>query len=424
MAETSILYIEDNPENRLLVRRTLEAAGYIVAEAVDGPSGLKAATESYPDLILLDISLPEIDGYELARKFSDLAHLNDVPVLAMTANVMKGDRERALGAGCDGYIPKPIDIDELPEQIEHALSAARDRAAGLEAVEPGLPATPVPSQEAAEVWEMDVGPDVAPDIDWLKLFEAGAAEELAGPPAQVEAGGGDGSAGEEVLADALPSGEPDQVAPVGDGAAREREAGLDTGPPKEQEALAEAAAPGDDRGEAVGAEAAHRETEPVVAVDETRAVDTAEIQESSWGGVEAAEEVDAARIVLTDGGKAALLDEMEDVANEVGAEVVMLVDRDRILASVGEVKSESSERLIESVAEGIRACKGVASLLQCEAGCYEQITDTGDLLLHLMAVDGDLVLLTAMPTTVPLGAARLWVKRSATRVGGIVREAS
>ena len=121
MSYPSILYIEDNPGNRLLVRRVLEASGYHVFEATDGSSGLRAASELSPDLILLDINLPEVHGYELAGRFRGMAQLDRVPVLAVTSNVMKGDRERALAAGCDGYIPKPIDIDRLPAQIERAL---------------------------------------------------------------------------------------------------------------------------------------------------------------------------------------------------------------------------------------------------------------------------------------------------------------
>jgi two-component system cell cycle response regulator DivK len=121
MTDTRILYIEDNPENRLLVSRILEAEGYEVVEAVDGPSGLKAAKEAEPDLILLDIGLPKVDGYNLAERFREMRELDQVPILAVTANVMKGDRERTLAAGCDSYIPKPIDIDRLPMQIREAL---------------------------------------------------------------------------------------------------------------------------------------------------------------------------------------------------------------------------------------------------------------------------------------------------------------
>jgi len=124
MSDTHILYIEDEPANRLLVRRVLEAEGYSIIEAENGPSGLELAVQMQPDLILLDINLPEMDGYDLARRFSEIPGLRQVPLLALTANVMKGDRERTLEAGCDGYIQKPIDVDRLPEQIEAALQKA------------------------------------------------------------------------------------------------------------------------------------------------------------------------------------------------------------------------------------------------------------------------------------------------------------
>ncbi len=117
MSQATILYIEDNPENRLLVRRVLEAEGYAVVEATDGPSGLEVARQSKPDLILLDINLPEVDGYQLVGQLRDVPDLSTVPIIALTANVMKGDREKTLAAGCDGYIQKPIDVDALPVQI-------------------------------------------------------------------------------------------------------------------------------------------------------------------------------------------------------------------------------------------------------------------------------------------------------------------
>jgi two-component system cell cycle response regulator DivK len=118
---TRILYIEDNPENRMLMRRVLMAEGYIVEEATDGNSGMQKAAESPPDLILMDINLPEIDGYEVTARLKQLPNMSGVPIIAVTANVMKGDREKTLAAGCDGYIQKPIDIDLLPSQIESFL---------------------------------------------------------------------------------------------------------------------------------------------------------------------------------------------------------------------------------------------------------------------------------------------------------------
>ncbi len=116
-----ILYIEDNPDNRLLIRRVLQVEGYEVIEAVDGQSGMQQAADGKPDLILMDINLPEIDGYEVTARLKQLPGLSRIPIIAVTANVMKGDREKTLAAGCDGYIQKPIDIDLLPSQIERFL---------------------------------------------------------------------------------------------------------------------------------------------------------------------------------------------------------------------------------------------------------------------------------------------------------------
>ena len=123
MDPKTILYIEDNPENRLLVRRVLEVEGYRVIEADSGNTGLRKAETMAPDLVLMDINLPEIDGYELTHRLKHMPQLAGVPVVAMTANVMKGDREKTLAAGCDGYIQKPIDVDQLPLQIARFLQA-------------------------------------------------------------------------------------------------------------------------------------------------------------------------------------------------------------------------------------------------------------------------------------------------------------
>lgn len=113
----TILYIEDNPDNRMLVSRVLGFEGYKVVEAVCGMDGLKMAQEILPDLILMDINLPDIDGYEVTRQIKEMPGLAKVPILAMTANVMEGTREKSLGAGCDSYISKPIDIDLLPIEV-------------------------------------------------------------------------------------------------------------------------------------------------------------------------------------------------------------------------------------------------------------------------------------------------------------------
>ncbi len=123
MSSAKILYIEDDFRNRLLVQRILVAYGYTVVEAETGTDGIRLAQEVDPDLILMDINLPEMDGYEATAHLKTIDKLADVPIIAMTANVMKGDREKTLEAGCDGYIQKPIDVDLLPDQIEKFLAA-------------------------------------------------------------------------------------------------------------------------------------------------------------------------------------------------------------------------------------------------------------------------------------------------------------
>ncbi len=118
---TTILYIEDNFDNRMLVRRVLEAEGYRVVEAEDGLKGIEFLGSEIPDLVLMDINLPEMDGYEVTARLKQMPCMVEVPVIAMTANVMKGDREKTLDAGCDGYISKPIDIDTLSDEIARFL---------------------------------------------------------------------------------------------------------------------------------------------------------------------------------------------------------------------------------------------------------------------------------------------------------------
>jgi len=124
---TKILYVEDNPANRTLVRQVLEMAGYTVIEAADALSGIKMAGEEKPDLILMDINIPGMDGYETTTRIKSLPDLAQTPVIALTAKVMAGDRERALTAGCDGYIAKPINVDTLPRQVSEFLGGHREQ---------------------------------------------------------------------------------------------------------------------------------------------------------------------------------------------------------------------------------------------------------------------------------------------------------
>ncbi len=117
-----ILYVEDNLENRLLIRRVLEAEGYEMAEAGSAEDALQKIQLVRPDLILMDINMPGVDGYALTSRIKAIPGFAKVPIVAVTANVMRGDRERSLEAGCDGYIQKPIDIDILSQQIERFLA--------------------------------------------------------------------------------------------------------------------------------------------------------------------------------------------------------------------------------------------------------------------------------------------------------------
>lgn len=116
-----ILYIEDNTANRLLVKRILMAEDHVVLEAENGIQGIKVAREESPDLILVDINMPDMDGYEVTAHLRQIPVLGKVPIVALTANVLRGDRERSLQAGCDGYIQKPLDVDMLPSQVEALL---------------------------------------------------------------------------------------------------------------------------------------------------------------------------------------------------------------------------------------------------------------------------------------------------------------
>jgi two-component system cell cycle response regulator DivK len=124
MGKAKVLYIEDNPDNMILVRRVLEIEGYQVIAAATGTEGLTKAIEDSPDIIITDINLPDIDGYEITNNLKKDKTTAHIPVIAMTANVMKKDQEHVFNAGCDGYISKPIDVDELPEQIESFLKGA------------------------------------------------------------------------------------------------------------------------------------------------------------------------------------------------------------------------------------------------------------------------------------------------------------
>ena len=116
-----ILYIEDNEQNLYLVTFILKASDHEVFQARSGLEGIALALEGRPDLILLDIQLPEMDGYEIARRLRGEPDLDGIPIVALTSYAMVGDREKALEAGCDGYIEKPINPEIFLDQIEAFL---------------------------------------------------------------------------------------------------------------------------------------------------------------------------------------------------------------------------------------------------------------------------------------------------------------
>lgn len=116
-----ILIVEDNQDSRELAVKVLKNKGYQTIEASDGEEALEKASAEKPDLILLDISIPKIDGYEVAKRLKSDEELKDIPIVALTAHAMKGDREKVIVAGFEGYISKPINVRELPDQVRSYL---------------------------------------------------------------------------------------------------------------------------------------------------------------------------------------------------------------------------------------------------------------------------------------------------------------
>ncbi len=117
----TILLVEDNELNRDMLSRRLQRRGYEVVMAFDGPQALSAAASALPALILMDMSLPVMDGWEATRRLKSNPDLRQIPVIALTAHAMEGDRQRALDAGCDDFDTKPIELERLLAKIEGLL---------------------------------------------------------------------------------------------------------------------------------------------------------------------------------------------------------------------------------------------------------------------------------------------------------------
>lgn len=119
-----ILYVEDNFENKLFVRRVIESMGHEMLEAENGLDSLAIANERMPDLILMDVNIPGMDGLETTSRMKQNPRLAHIPVVALTANAMKGDKERCLSAGCDGYMQKPVGVSDLRREITRYSQSA------------------------------------------------------------------------------------------------------------------------------------------------------------------------------------------------------------------------------------------------------------------------------------------------------------
>jgi len=129
MSKPRVLIVEDNVDNFELVRFLLERAGYEVLSAANGLEGLDAAKRELPDLILMDLSMPEMDGWNATANLKADEHTRGIPVLALTAHTLPGDRKRAIDAGCDGYISKPINVASFDKLVATLLRQAQ---AGLQ----------------------------------------------------------------------------------------------------------------------------------------------------------------------------------------------------------------------------------------------------------------------------------------------------
>lgn len=119
-----ILIAEDNPQNMKVVLMTLRPHGYTLLQATDGEEALETALKEKPDLILMDIQLPKMSGLEITRKLREIPAFTHTPIIAVTAYAMKGDKEKAIEAGCDAHLPKPINTRELPGLIAEMLSGS------------------------------------------------------------------------------------------------------------------------------------------------------------------------------------------------------------------------------------------------------------------------------------------------------------
>lgn len=117
-----VLIVEDNPMNMRLIEMILKSDNYLLLKAIDGEEALAIAAIDHPDLVLMDIRLPKLSGLEVAKRLREKAQFSHTPIIALTAHAMKGDMEKAIEAGCDSYVSKPIDTRQLPQLVADMLS--------------------------------------------------------------------------------------------------------------------------------------------------------------------------------------------------------------------------------------------------------------------------------------------------------------
>mgnify|MGYP001042077678 FL=1 len=120
----TVLLVEDNEDNLVVYRTILDHVGYNVLEARDGEEGVSRARQEHPDLILMDISIPKIDGWEATRRLKADEATRDIPIIALTAHALEEDRERAIAAGCDGYLAKPVEPRRVVEEVQRFVGPA------------------------------------------------------------------------------------------------------------------------------------------------------------------------------------------------------------------------------------------------------------------------------------------------------------
>lgn len=123
--QITVLLVEDNEDNLAVYRTILDHVGYAVVEARDGEEGLARATAEKPDVILMDISIPKIDGWEVTRRLKAEDDTKGIPIIALTAHALDEDREKAFNVGCDGYLAKPIEPRRVVEEVERLVGPAK-----------------------------------------------------------------------------------------------------------------------------------------------------------------------------------------------------------------------------------------------------------------------------------------------------------